>query len=173
MNEKDANKIVEEVLGLQKKSCSVMPEITMEYEKCFAVFYQGNDYIKTKDDLLQLVGHGPVLVEKDAGKVIETGSAHSTEHYVHVFEQCGNPFATLSNRVRVVEWIEGANAVTAIKAVRKYINCGLSSAKIIVEAVLSGNTQIIECESTEIAKELVKELNTCGFNSFHLWTNQE
>ncbi|WP_144394383.1 YrhB domain-containing protein [Pleionea sediminis] len=172
MNKEDANKIVEEELGLHEQSCSVMPEITEEYGKCFAVYYQGNEYIKTKDDLQMLVGHGPVLVEKDTGKVFETGSANSTEHYVHIFEQCGDPFASLSNRVKVEEWVEGAIAVTAIKAVRDKLGCGLSSAKKIVEAVISGEPQILECECEKVAKELVRELNACGFNSKHLWSNQ-
>ena len=102
MNKNDAEKIVERELNLDSLNCSIISESTEEFSKCFAVHYQSKRYIESKkfDDML--VGHGPVLVEKKTGKLYETGSAFSTEHYVEAFEETSDPFAEKSNNIKSV-----------------------------------------------------------------------
>ena len=149
-----------------------MSELTREFEKCFAVYYQSNVFIESKNNGTQLVGQGAVLVDKSSGDVFESGSAYSTEHYVKAFEIAGDPFAEPSNRLEIIEWENGASSVKAIKAIRNTTQCGLKEAKDIVDSVLGGISQVVECESSEAAHQLVKNLDSTGFSSRQFWNNE-
>lgn len=149
-----------------------MPEFTKEFTKCFAVFYQSDEYIKSKNFLKMIVGHGPVLVEKNTGKIFETGSVYVTEHYVTAFEITGDPFAELSSRIKIFGWEPGANKPSAVSAIYKNIGFKLKDAKLLIDNVLSGKTQVVECNDIETAEKLNDELKTNGFKSEHLWSNE-
>lgn len=53
-------------------------------------FYTSRKWIETNDDLYALAGNAPILVEKATGKLFETGTAYSIEHYIAQYEKYGD-----------------------------------------------------------------------------------
>lgn len=171
MNIEEANVIVEHKLCLKDKRCTVMPEHSKEFSSCFAVYYQSSEYVESKDDSLQLVGHGAVLVDRSSGNIYETGSTYSIEYYANAYEKGGDPFSEPNERVEITEWKEGAIAVKAIKSIRQLAMYGLKDAKEAVDSVLSGKPYTIKCENVESAAALSVELKLAGFCCKQLWGN--
>lgn len=172
MNKEEAEKHVELHVVSKLHDCSVIKKATSEYNKCFVVYYQSNEYIKNHDFNEMLVGKGPVIVDKYSGKIFETGSAYSAEYYVNAFEACGDPYGEPTNSIIISGWKEGVNSVEAIKSIKKVTGIGLKEAKSIVESVLAGESIVIEIRDLEKATSTVKHLNNQGFVSKQLWSNQ-
>jgi len=172
MKKDEAENIVERELFLDKKNCSVMPKSTKEFSKCFCIYYQSNNYVETGQFSDMLVGHGPVLIEKSTGRVFETGSALSEEHYVEAFEVCGDPNSELSNKIVITGWLEGANKVLATKCLKESLGIGLAAAKKYTDSVLAGSSETIECKNSTTALEIKNNLAKHGFIAKQLWSNQ-
>ncbi|WP_299716434.1 YrhB domain-containing protein [uncultured Tenacibaculum sp.] len=65
MTKKEAEKLVQTYLEENEKDFSVVPESTIESKSCFAVFYQSNEFLKTKKFEDITVGQGPTIVSKN------------------------------------------------------------------------------------------------------------
>lgn len=63
-----------------------------ERETCFVVHYTLQSAI-TDDTEDQVLGNAPLIVERSTGRMIRTGTARSTGHYVRAFERVGDPKA--------------------------------------------------------------------------------
>ncbi len=138
---------------------------SIESEFCYIFFYQSTKYIQSNNPLDMIVGHGPILVDKRNGVLVQTGSAHSTEYYVKNYEERGDPFKEPSLQVLLSEWRQGANAVKAIKLVRRHSNLGLGGAKHIIDSCLSGTEMTVSAKDTQAADALVIDLKSAGFVS--------
>jgi len=170
MNTVEAQNIVEEKIISKLCNCSVIEKYTKEYDTCFVFYYQSNDYIESHDIKDMLVGQGPVIVDKISGKIFETGSAYSTEHYVKAFEACGNPYGEPSSIILITGWQDGANKVGATKLIKQLTGFGLADAKQVIDSVLSGNKESITLLDINKVQNTAEQLNSLGFNNKQLWS---
>ena len=46
---------------------------------------------ETNNDVYAMAGNAPILVENATGKLFETGTAYSVEHYISQYEKYGDP----------------------------------------------------------------------------------
>ena len=148
---------------------NTIPDVTEEYDKCFAVYYQSVQYIESKNISDMLVGHGPVLVEKKTGKVYETGSAFSTKYYVESLEEAGHPYAKLSNKLKIVGLKPEISNVDAIKFLRTFFMVGLSIAKEHVNTLSENREIVIEFENQSKANDAIVKLSEFGFITKYMW----
>jgi hypothetical protein len=60
---------------------------TMERPWGWVFFYDSEAHVRSGafDDMI--AGNGPILVERESGRLFLTGTAESTEHYITLFEQ--------------------------------------------------------------------------------------
>lgn len=172
MNIAEAEKLVEEKVLCGKSGFKVIPNSTEEFNTCFAVYYQGEEYVDTSDTFKMYVGHGPVLVSKNSAEVFETGSAYSTKHYVSAFEACGDPMATPTEFVRIFGWNDGAKKVSATKCIKSATNLGLISAKEVVDSALNNESTTVSFPSATQASVVAKRLQEHGFKCKQLWSNE-
>ena len=172
MNRNEAKNIAEQEVLKKLDGFSIMEEATVEFSSCFAFFYQNDKYIKSRDMIDMSVGAGAVLVSKETGRVFETGSAYSTEHYVSAFESCGDPFGEATSSVSVYGWEPGANKVAAIKLIKAESGLNLRNSKLIIEAALKNEPRTFSTKSNVKASEVAKTLRGYGFLCKQLWSNQ-
>ncbi len=172
MNQEEAQKLVEINVISKLPNCAVIEKSTTEYEKCFVFYYQSKAFIKSNDFKDMLIGQGPVIVDKGSGKIFETGSAYSTEHYVKAFEACGDPYGEPTNTLTIFDWQQGANAVEAIKLLKHVSGSGLSKAKQLIDSVLAGENIVFQLIDIEQVQSTVEKLTKLGFSTKQLWSNQ-
>ena len=88
----EALKIVSAHLSRLDHSTGDEPTVVMEsetIEKQFGwiFFYNTKKYIETGDFKYMLAGNAPLIVDKDSGKVHETGTAHPIEYYIEEYKK--------------------------------------------------------------------------------------
>ena len=171
MHKSEAIKIFESTILADSPDCALLPESTLERESCFVLFYQSKQYIETGNFRDMVVGHGPVIICKETGKVFHTGSAYSTERYVNAFEACGDPFGELTASILISSWSEGASAVKAIKCLSSTTGKGLAHSKHVIDQVLGGEEVVVEFPVLEKVKSTITCLSEYGFYSEQLWSN--
>ena len=172
MNVDQAREIFEREVMASKSDCVLVEGATREYPRCFVFIYQSKKFVETGDFGEMLVGHGPVLISREDGRVFETGSAFPTDHYVEAFEACGDPYGEPTDKVKIIGWNVGANKVQAVKLIRSKSEMGLSQAKAVIDNALSNEESIFTAGTVEEAEEAVGKLKEYGFNSIQLWSNQ-
>ncbi len=169
MKNLDAENIVNQIMQLNSIGCAIVPGSTMEFKKCFAVFYQSKQYIETGEFNQMLVGHGHVLVDKESGSIYSTGSAYSVERYVEAFEESGDPFAEKSESLLVVQCSNKNNAPDVIKYLHAKLIIGLAKSKEYVDSIIGGKTIELICKDPIVANEVSEYLNNRGFLTKQLW----
>ena len=172
MDKYKAKRIVESKVMENHPDCSIMDESSKEFSSCFVFYFQSKKFIESGNFGEMYVGQGPIIVCKETGDLFETGSAHSTEHYVNAFELCGDPFGEPTDKISIHGWSEGASAVKAIKCIRKVTDLGLSDAKSKIDQVLNSNGAVIKLTSIDIVDSTISTLGEIGFKSSQLWSNQ-
>ncbi|WP_143103595.1 YrhB domain-containing protein [Phytopseudomonas straminea] len=65
----------------------IMPEHTIVRPLVCAFFYQSQEYILTQEFSSQLVGHGPLLINRSTGEILSAGSYPSPEIQIQELEQ--------------------------------------------------------------------------------------
>lgn len=69
----------------------ILDEATIEKPWGWVFFYTSRKWRETQDIRYAVGGNAPLIVEKETGRVLETGTALPIEHYVSNYERCGNP----------------------------------------------------------------------------------
>lgn len=169
MNLDEARKIFERDVLASNADCGTVEAATQEFPRCFAFFYQSKKFLETGRFSEVLIGQGPVLISREDGRVFETGSAFSVEHYVEAFEASGDPFGVPTATVKIVSWNEGAAKVAATKLIKTKSGLGLSEAKAVVDNALSNKISAFTAGTVQDAKEAVLKLKEYGFVSTQLW----
>jgi hypothetical protein len=172
MNLAQAREIFERDVMASMPECAVVEGATREFPQCFVFVHQGTKFVETGDVSGMFVGHGPVLISREDGKVFKTGSCFPTEHYVKAFEACGDPYGVPANKVKILGWHPAADKVMAIKVVREKSEMGLSEAKAVVDSALSNAESSFTARTVGDAAQAVAELRASGFHSVQLWSNQ-
>lgn len=167
-----AREIFERNVLALNSDIALLEGATREYPRCFVFIYQSKKFVETGDSAEMLVGHGPVLVSREDGRVFETGSAFSVCHYVKAFEACGNPFGKPTEKVKIVAWHPEANKVRATQLVKEKSEMGLSQAKAVIDNALSNEESFFTARTVEYAEQVVVALKENGFDSVQLWSNQ-
>lgn len=164
-----AIKNLEKLILGRKPEMGIIEDSSEEYESCYVIYIQSKKFIESRDFNDMCIGHGPVIVCKETGKIFETGSAYPTEQYVQAFTNCGDPYGTPTLSIRIDGWLEGARSIKAIKCIRKYTGMGLAIAKSKIDDVLSGTPIVVELGDIENAETFVSELSAYGFTSIQIW----
>ncbi|WP_020405488.1 YrhB domain-containing protein [Hahella ganghwensis] len=91
MNKQEAQSLVEAELERTKDKrnpvdCAVLPDETIERSWGWVFFYQSKAYIETGDFREMLGGNAPIIVNRDSGELIHTGTAYDIEHYIKEYE---------------------------------------------------------------------------------------
>jgi len=140
MTAQDAEKLVTKDLVKKSDLFAVMPEGTFETKKCFAVYYQTEEYIKTKDFGSLAVGHGAVLVDKITEKLYHTGSGRAAESYIESYEKYGNPFLQEDILRLNITFNKSDlnNKLDELKLIKAITGQGISDAKEILKDMKNG-----------------------------------
>jgi len=151
------------------EECVLIPGSEEEYETCFVFYYQGRRYVESGDETDFYDGHGPVIVSKKDGEIFETGSEHTTEHYVNSFIGCGDPLGEPGINIELSGFISGSSKLEAIKLLKIIASKNTLEAKNNIEKIEGGEKLIITTSSIEAATNAVKDLELCGFKCRHMW----
>src|SRR5262245_44978788 len=85
-----ADEFINRPYNVEGDLLEILDSLTMERAYGWIFFYDSTRHIYTGDPRHMLAGNGPVLVEKDGGRVIQFGSARPPEYYIAEYEQARN-----------------------------------------------------------------------------------
>ncbi len=106
-----------------------------------------------------LAGNAPFLIARQTGKLLDLGTAHSVETYVSNFRNFGHPHRFGGRTLQLDGFEKGSDRLSAIKAIRNSIGCGLADAAQKVELCFQGAKPTIDCRTRAHAIDLASELN--------------
>lgn len=79
----EAKEIAEQkLLSMCNKSFSLVITKYEEYDSCWLFFYNSEKYLRTKSIADRLLGNAPILIRKEDGKVVPTGTTFPIEYYL-------------------------------------------------------------------------------------------
>lgn len=70
----------------------IVDEATIERPWGWVFSYASKTWLETKDPRYAIAGNAPIIVERQSGKLIDTGTAMPIEHYIANYERCGEPY---------------------------------------------------------------------------------
>lgn len=146
----------------------VLEDQTLEYDFGWVIFYNNAAFAESRNGRDGLAGNAPLIVDRTTGNLSRTGTAQPIEAYIEAYRRYGDPHARPGKEVRLLGWVTGALAVSAIKIVRARSRSTLAEAKRCVEQVLDGGSACFEAESVDAAAAAVSELQACGFRAEQL-----
>jgi len=69
----------------------ILEQDTIDKPWGWIFFYTSRKWYETNDIDYAIAGNAPIIVEKETGKLYETGTAYSIEHYIENYEKYGDP----------------------------------------------------------------------------------
>ena len=69
----------------------ILDEYTIEKPWGWVFFHTSKKWHETNDIKYAIAGNSPIIVEKETGKLLSTGTAYSVKHYISNYERCGDP----------------------------------------------------------------------------------
>jgi len=66
--------------------CVLLKDKTIEKDWGWVFFYQSAAFIKSGDFCDMIGGNAPIIINKQTGKLIYTGTAYDIEHYIKEYE---------------------------------------------------------------------------------------
>lgn len=89
INIDEAKKIACEYLLSQdcEYELALLEDKTLAKEFGWVFFYNTKKYLETKDFRDMLGGNAPIIIDKNTGKVTETGTANPIEDYIDEYEK--------------------------------------------------------------------------------------
>jgi len=160
----DARLLVEKHLagfGNPELDLVILDEATEEHSFGWVFYYNGRNE--------HLFGNAPLIVDRNSGSVVTTGTGMPTEYYVRNYEATGNPHAERGCLVELRGYKVGARKIAATKSIRNHTSLNLAEAKKCVEACLDGNVIRIVAQSSDEAELLVTELDESSFSAEQLY----
>ena len=91
MTKQEAQLLVEKQLlrlsaNLSEGKLVVLEKETIGRDWGWVFFYQNEEYLKTGDFRFQLAGNAPIMVNRNTGEIVETGTASPVEYYIKKYE---------------------------------------------------------------------------------------
>lgn len=71
----------------------ILDSETLEFSWGWVFFYNSTAYIQSGNDVDKIAGNAPVIVERESGRLFETGTAYAIESYIESYEKTGSPNA--------------------------------------------------------------------------------
>ncbi|SDR03512.1 Immunity protein 35 [Pseudoxanthomonas sp. CF385] len=75
-------------------SLVILHEHTLEKPWGWVFFYTSKQFHETGDSLFALAGNAPYIVERETGRLIETGTVRPLDEYIAKYERAGDPMAS-------------------------------------------------------------------------------
>jgi len=147
----------------------VIERHTLEYDFGWVFFYSSKVSEENKTVPHTLAGNAPVIVDRSSGKIVVTGTAYPIEHYISIYEKCGNPHAEPSIRVRVSLEDSQSDRAKVMKLIRKYCGLSMVEAKNSFELALNSPYIDLSAKSVEDAQQLTSELEQIGISAEQLY----
>ena len=69
----------------------ILDDGTIEKPWGWVFFYTSKKLHETNDIKYAVAGNAPIIVERESGKLLITGTAYPVEYYIQNYEQSGNP----------------------------------------------------------------------------------
>ncbi len=69
----------------------IVQDETIRKDWGWVFFYTSKKWRETGDLSFAVAGNAPLLIEKNTGNVLVTGTARETEYYIKNYEATGNP----------------------------------------------------------------------------------
>ena len=69
----------------------ILAECTEEYDFGWVFYYDSARFIETGDSREALAGNAPLIIDKESGELVVTGTAHDTAYYVDNYIKTGDP----------------------------------------------------------------------------------
>jgi hypothetical protein len=69
----------------------ILSDRTEEHDFGWVFYYDSAEHIQTGDFREGLVGNAPLIVDRNSGQIVETGTAHEAEYYVNNYMRNGDP----------------------------------------------------------------------------------
>lgn len=94
INKEDAkNIVIRRISGyeLSDDEYIILDSETIEKNWGWVFFYTPKKWHETNDIKYAVAGNAPLMVLRENGKVLVTGTAHATEYYIERFEATGDP----------------------------------------------------------------------------------
>lgn len=66
--------------------CIVLKNDTIETSWGWVFFYQSKVYVETGDFCEMIVGNAPIIVNRNTGELVHTGTIHEIEYYIKEYE---------------------------------------------------------------------------------------
>ena len=73
---------------IQKKTLvklAIMEEHTLPFKDGWVFFYQSEEFVETKDPEKMVGGNAPILVDKQNGNVLITGTSKDISYYIDTY----------------------------------------------------------------------------------------
>ena len=166
MTRDDARKLVEAHLATPDMIVIVEPMFEGDFGWVFG--YQSEVYLRTRDVRHALVGNGPILVERVTGRLIGFGSGLPAEFYLENYLAHGDPYLKAGQVVRLVGLSPEVARLDIMKALRSRTGMSVARVKAVVEACLAGQNPEIECQSAQVAADLVTELTRLSVDAVQI-----
>lgn len=146
----------------------VLDNCTIERPWGWVFFYQSREFVETGDPLRGLVGNAPLIVERDTGRVISTGTAHEIEFYIRNFEATGDPHLYPGRELELYSARPNADRLAAARLLIRRCSTAIGATKRAVDGVVSGSSFRFTAKSPEEAQEICAELGALGFEARQL-----
>lgn len=95
INKKQASQMVNDIIKdcdiLEGDELMIIESETIEKEWGWVFFYSSKKFIETNDFRYAVAGNAPYIVLRKNGRILDTGTAYSIDHYIKRFEETGNP----------------------------------------------------------------------------------
>ncbi len=90
LNRKQAKNLVEGLIGESDydphDAFVILEEETIEKPWGWVFLYQSRRFLETRDPSHMLAGNAPILVNRETGVAVETGTAMPVEEYIREYE---------------------------------------------------------------------------------------
>lgn len=136
-----------------------------EFDVGWVFYYQTTRFLDVGSSDEMLVGAAPIFVSRFNGELAFVSYHRPLEESIFAYRACGDISAHRIPEVRLLRGIEGASAMQAIQAVRKFSTYGIEYAKELMNSNLSGHVEVVQLTSIEAAEALVLALAAAGFDA--------
>lgn len=69
----------------------ILHEQTREYDFGWVFFYDSKQHMETQDVKYALAGNAPMIVDRNSGELVVTGTSHGIEWYINNYIKYGDP----------------------------------------------------------------------------------
>lgn len=146
----------------------ILDRATLERSWGWVFFYQSRAYVESGDLDHALGGNAPLIVERDSGRVLVTGTAEPIESYLHNFEVTGDPHGKPGRQLEVHSADAEADRIAGARLLHRHCYVGVGATKRGLDGVVRGEVFRIAAPSPAAAREICDSLAALGFQARQL-----